>query len=50
MNKINTNHTYTAVTNYWAPLENNNKNKQEEEIKIIQQTNVKQKPKPNKWT
>jgi hypothetical protein len=42
MNKINTNHTYLAVTNYWAPLEDNNKEKQEEEIKIIQQMNLKQ--------
>jgi hypothetical protein len=50
MNKININHTYQAVTYYWAPLEDNNKEKQEEEIKIILKVNLKQKPKSNKWT
>jgi hypothetical protein len=33
MNKINTYHTYPAVTNYWTPLEDDNKDKKEEEIK-----------------
>jgi hypothetical protein len=50
MNKINTNHTYSAIMNYWAPLEDDSKEKQVEEIKMIQQTNLEKKPKSNKWT
>jgi hypothetical protein len=48
-NKINTDHTFPDSTNYWAPLEDNNKEKQDKEINIIKQANTEQNPKPNKW-
>jgi hypothetical protein len=47
-NKTSNNHTYPEVTNYWAPLEDNNKEKQEEEINIIKQVNIEQSLKTNK--
>jgi hypothetical protein len=48
-NKINTDHTYPDATNNWALLEDNNKEKQDEEINIIKQVNTEQSPKMNKW-
>jgi hypothetical protein len=47
MNKINTDHTYLDATNYWGPLEDNNKEKQDKEINIIKQVNTEQIPKTN---
>jgi hypothetical protein len=51
-NKTNTNHTYLETMNYWAPLDKNNKEEQEEkEVNSIkQQPATMQKPKSNKWT
>jgi hypothetical protein len=52
-NKLNTNITYPAATNYWTPLyENDNKEEpKEEEILMIQQSiKAEQQPKSNKWT
>ncbi len=52
-NKLNTNITYPAATNYWTPLyENDNKEEpKEEEILMIQQSiKAEQRPKSNKWT
>jgi hypothetical protein len=48
-NTINTDHTYPVATNYWAPLEDNNKEKQDKEINIIKQVNTEQNPKTNIW-
>jgi hypothetical protein len=48
-NKISNNHTYPEVTNYWAPLDDNNKEKQDKAINIIKQVNTEQNPKMNKW-
>jgi hypothetical protein len=48
-NKISNNHTYPKAMNYWAPLEDNNKEKQDKEINIIKQVNTEQNPKTNKW-
>jgi hypothetical protein len=50
MNKINTDHTYPDATNSWALLEDNNKEKKDEEINIIKQVNTEQQnPKTIKW-
>jgi hypothetical protein len=51
LNKINTNNTYLATTNFWAPLEmEEGDNKQSwEEINIINTKGTKQ-IKTNKWT
>ncbi len=48
-NKINTDHTYPDATKYWAPIEDNNKEKQGKEINIIKQVNTEQNSKMNKW-
>jgi hypothetical protein len=47
-NKISNNQTYPEVTNYWAPLEHNNKEKQDNEMNIIKQVNTEQNLKMNK--
>jgi hypothetical protein len=51
-NKLNTNITYPAATNYWTPLyKNDDKEEPKEEIQKLQQsTKAEQQPKSNKWT
>jgi hypothetical protein len=51
LNKINTNSTYLATTNYWAPL-NDDIEEKEDEIEHINHTNTTQSiahTKSNKW-
>jgi hypothetical protein len=50
-NKINTNITFPAVTNYWTPLYQNDEEEttKEEETHMIQSTKTKPRPKSNKW-
>ena len=51
-NKLNTNITYPAATNYWTPLyENNHEEEPKKKIQKLQQsTKAEQRPKSNKWT
>ncbi len=49
-NKINTNHTYMATTNYWAPLHEAEEDDNVEEIKQITAVQLIVNTKTNKWT
>jgi hypothetical protein len=50
--KISHNHTYLVTTNYWSPLNENDddSNKEEEEVNMVQSIPVKAEKKSNKWT
>ena len=51
LNKIKTNHTYLATTNYWAPLYNEPEDdKQPNQIKHLKETQPIVTNKTNKWT
>jgi hypothetical protein len=49
-NKINTNHTYLATTNYWAPLHEAEEDANVKEIKQIKAVQPIANTKSNKWT
>jgi hypothetical protein len=50
-NKIESNHTDLAATNYWTPLQSNNveTDKETKEANNINNTSTKEIPKTNKW-
>ncbi len=50
--KISHNHTYLVATNYWTPLNENNdeSDKEEEEVNVVQSIPEKAEKKSNKWT
>ena len=52
LDKITANHAYLPATNYWTPLQSNEREedeKEEEEATITYKIPVKEKNKPNKW-
>ncbi len=50
-NKIESNHTYLAATNYWTPLQSNNveTDNKTKEANSTHNTSTKETPKINKW-
>jgi hypothetical protein len=50
--KIRHNHTYLVATNYWTPLNENDdeSDKEEEEVNMVQSILVKTEKKSNEWT
>jgi hypothetical protein len=47
-NKITTDNTYLAATNYWTPLQSD-ENEEDEETEEVNNIDNKQIPKSNKW-
>jgi hypothetical protein len=49
-NKINTDHTYLATTNYWAPLHEAEEDNSTDQTNTIPTAQTIKNTKSNKWT